>query len=141
MNPSEEIDVPQSNTDEETLAAKPAGPRANGKWADAPNAVKAGLALDIVFVVIGAFFFLNGSMALRSPDGLVACLISSFMGGTYIVVGLWLFNAVRWGEKGAQSAQISLAILGICCFPVGSILAAMVFAGKGKAEVKAWYGE
>jgi hypothetical protein len=141
VNEPEEYIPPPPDPAPEPIAEKPAGLRANGNWADAPGPVKAALALDLLFVAAGVYIFLMGTMALRSPDGLIPCLIASFMGATYILVGIWLWNVTRWGEKGAQNAQVSLAILGICCFPVGSILAAMVFAGKGKAEVQAWYGE
>lgn len=128
-----------SEYDEASFSSKPPPIKADGTWANAPGTVKVALAMDAICVLMGVLFFVNGAVIARDPDGLFAWIVQTIMGVTYILVGAWLFNSVRWGEKPAYNAQMSLAVISTFCCPIGTFLTIGLFAGWGKPDVKTWF--
>lgn len=119
---------------------------ASREWKNAPPIVK-GWAYPLTWLaIIGLSIFLlitwiGGNETRSDPvgDGIVK-IITSAIYVFFIVFNIWLNGALKKVTSAAWTLQIINSALGLCGFPIGTLIHAYVLSQWFKPEVKAWFG-
>lgn len=110
-------------------------------WQSAPPIVK-GWAYPLTWLGIVVFPLLiiavlaTGGNSQSPAEGIAAAVVY----GVFFVVTIWLNRALKKGTAVAWTVQIILSVLGLCGFPVGTLIHGYILSQWFKPETKAWFG-
>jgi hypothetical protein len=60
--------------------------------------------------------------------------------GVALAITVWLNRGLKKGTPAAWTVQFISSILGLCGFPLGTIINGYILSKWSKPEVKAWFG-
>ena len=67
-------------------------------------------------------------------------IVIVFFYGIFWVLSIWLNRAFKKGVRAAWTVQFVGSILGLCGFPIGTMIHGYILSQWSKPEVKAWFG-
>ncbi|MBV9867085.1 MAG: hypothetical protein JO316_17155 [Abitibacteriaceae bacterium] len=72
--------------------------------------------------------------------GPVGGIVMAFFYGLLLAVDIWLNRALKQGTPAAWTVQIVLSALGLCGFPIGTLIHGYILSQWFSPETKAWFG-
>ena len=114
---------------------------ASRDWKSAPPIVK-GWAYPLTWlgIIILPLIIIAAIAGVGDNQSTFERIAAAGLYSVLLAVDIWLNRALKKGTSAAWTVQMIISILGLCGFPVGTLIHGYILSQWFKPETKAWFG-